>query len=94
MTSWRRLALRSGLAGNTISLLLLLGFLALSFFRNEAMLKYPSLQMVFPFLFWAVFSLATAVCGAFGRGAARVLVIANGVLLTSLWYLLGLANSL
>lgn len=94
MISWRRATLRSGLVGNTISLGVLLGFLTLSLFRSEAMLRHPSLQVVFSFLFWTVFSFATALGGAFGRGAARVFVMTNGVLLTSLWYLLGLANSL
>lgn len=94
MISWRRIALRSGLAGNTLSMVLLLAFLALSVLRNEAMLTHPNLQVVFSFLFWTIFSFATALCGAFGRGGARVLVITNGVVLTALWYLLGLANSL
>jgi hypothetical protein len=94
MTNWRRIALRSGLAGNTLSLVLLLGFLALSLLRKEAMLTHPNLQAVFSFLFWTIFSLATALCGAFGRGGARLLVMTNGVVLTSLWYFLGLANSL
>jgi hypothetical protein len=93
MSGWRRLACQFGLAGNTISLALLLVFLALSFFQIEAIVRHPSLQIVFSFLLWTVFSLLTALGGAFGRGAARVLVITNGVLLTALWYLLGLANS-
>lgn len=93
MIKWRRIALRSGLVGNTLSLVLLLAFLALSLFRNEAMLTHPYLRVVFSFLFWTAFSLATGLCGAFGRGGARLLVIAGGVLLASLWYLLGLANS-
>jgi hypothetical protein len=38
-------------------------------------------------------SLATVLLGAFGRGVARFLVTANGVVLAILWYFLGLANS-
>jgi hypothetical protein len=73
---------------------LLLAFLALSLFRNGAMLGHPTLQVVFSFIFWTIFSLVAALCGTFGRGGARLLVITDGVLLTCLWYLLGLANSL
>ena len=94
MIRWRRITLCSGLLGNTISLAVLLGFLALSLLQSEAMLRHPGLQVIFSFLFWTVFSFATALAGASGDGAARVLVMINGVLLTSIWYLLGLANSL
>jgi hypothetical protein len=94
MSTWRRLALRFGLFGNTASLVLLLSFIALSLFQQQAMLAQANLRLAFSFVFWVVFSSVTVLCGIFGRGGARVLVMTNCVLLTSLWYLLGLANSL
>jgi len=47
----------------------------------------------FDFLLWIVISFATVLLGAFGRGVSGFLVMANGVALAFLWYLLGLANS-
>ena len=93
LSSWRRIALRCGLLGNTVSLVLLLSFIALALFLRQAMPRYTHLLWAFSFLFWIAFSLATVLCGAFGRGGSRFLVMANGLLLTFLWYLLGLANS-
>ena len=55
--------------------------------------KASRLLWGFDFLLWIVISFATVLLGAFGRGVSRFLVMANGVVLSCLWYLLGLANS-
>ncbi len=93
VTRWRRTASLVGLVGNTLSLGLLLGFLVLALLAKYRNSNYVHLLWAFSFLFWIGFSFATAVCGAFGRGLARLLVTANGIALASLWYVLGLANS-
>ena len=93
LTRWRRRTSLVGLVGNTFSLGLLLGFLVLALLAKYHNSSYVHLLWLFSFLFWIGFSFATAVCGVFGRGVARLLVTANGFALASLWYVLGLANS-
>ena len=89
----RRIALDCGLVGNTVSLALLVIFLGLTLLVNHGMTKYSHFLWAFSFLFWIAFSVASALCGVFGRGVSRILVIANGILLAALWYIAGLANS-
>ncbi len=93
LSRWRRTVLRGGLVGNTLSLALLLSFLVLSLLVKHGMPGYAYLLWAVSFLFWMAFSLGTVLCGAFGRGASRLLVMTNGTLLTLLWYLVGLASS-
>jgi hypothetical protein len=93
LSRWRRMVLGCGLVGNTASLVLLLSFLALTLLVKHGMSKYAHLLWAFSFLFWIALSLGTVPCGAFGRGISRFLVMANGVVLAFLWYMLGLANS-
>lgn len=93
LSRWRRVVLGCGLVGNTASLALLLSFLLLTLLVKHGMSRYTHLLWAFSFLFWIAFSLGTVPCGAFGRGISRLLVMANGVVLAFLWYMLGLANS-
>lgn len=94
LTHWRQLVLRFGLIGNTLSIALLCSFLFLALLAKYGVSR-SSWQLLgaFSFLFCIALSLATALFGAFGRGVSRPLVMANGVVLAFLWYLLGLANS-
>lgn len=91
---WRRLVLKWGLLGNTASLVLLLGLLLFIFLLKGGTSEHTGLPWFFSSLFWVALSVATVVCGAFGRGAPRFLVVTSGILLTALWYVVGLANSL
>ncbi len=93
LSSWRRVVFRSGLIGNTLSISLLCIFLVFALLVNIGNPTYPHLLWAFSFLFWIVLSLATSVLGLFGRGIPRFLVMANGIVLAALWYVLGLANS-
>ena len=93
LSRWRRVVLGCGLVGNTASLAVLLSFLVLTLLVKHGMSRYAHLLWAFSFLFWIALSLGTVPCGAFGRGISRFLVMANGVVLAFLWYMLGLANS-
>jgi hypothetical protein len=93
LTQWRQVVLRFGLIGNTLSIALLCSFLVLALLVKYGRSNYSHWLWAFSFLFWIAFSLATVLFGAFGRGVSRSLVMANGVVLACLWYLLGLANS-
>jgi len=93
LTRWRQLVLRFGLIGNTLSIALLCSFLVLALLAKYGNPKASHLLWAFDFLLWIVISFATVLLGAFGRGVSRFLVMANGVVLSCLWYLLGLANS-
>lgn len=93
LTRWREVVLRFGLIGNTLSIGLLCSFLVLALLSKYGASRSLQLLGAFSFLFWIAFSLATVLFGAFGRGVSRLLVMANGVVLAFLWYLLGLANS-
>jgi hypothetical protein len=93
LNRWRQVVFRFGLIGNTLSIALLCSFLVLALLAKYGNSKAPHLLWAFDFFFWIVFSLVTVPLGAFGRGVSRFLVMANGVVLAFLWYLLGLANS-
>jgi len=93
LTRWRQLVMSLGLIGNMVSIVLLCVFIALAVLAKLGTTSSWRLLGAFSFLFWIAFNLASALLGAFGRGVSRSLVMANGVLLAFLWYLLGLANS-
>lgn len=93
LTRWRQVVLSFGLIGNTLSIALLCSFLVLALLVKYGKSNYSHWLWAFSFLFWIALSLATVLFGAFGRGLSRPLVMANGVVLACLWYLLGLANS-
>lgn len=93
LTRWRQLVLRFGLIGNTLSIALLCSFLVLTVLAKYGSPKASHLLWAFDFFLWISVSFATVLLGAFGRGVSRFLVMVNGVVLSGLWYLLGLANS-
>jgi len=93
LARWREVVLRSGLIGNTLSIALLCSFLVVALLAKYGNPKASRLLGAFDFFFGIALSLATVLFGVFGRGVSRLLVIANGVVLAFLWYLLGLANS-
>ncbi len=93
LNRWRQLVLRIGLIGNALSIAFLCSFLVLALLAKHGDPRASHLLWVFDFFLWMVVSFATVPLGAFGRGVSRVLVMANGVVLLCLWYVLGLANS-
>lgn len=90
----RRFLFRCGLIGSTASLLLVLAFTMHALLIKHDLARPVDLDRLYPVLTFLVISFVAAVCGAFGRGTARFLLMASGLVLTILWYLLGLAVSL
>jgi hypothetical protein len=83
---WRRHLLRLGLIGNAGSLA---GFLILIFQAVLTPRVSDDIRNYTVFLFLAV---APVVLGLFGKHAARILVILNGLALTYLWLEIGASS--
>ena len=78
---WRRRLTELGLIGNAVSLALLLAVLFQTMLRSGGEVSNFELlsRVSIPF------TVAPVILGAFGRRVPRVLVIANGLVLTFLW---------
>src|SRR5437016_3674724 len=88
LSIWRKRALRLGLMGNTALLVLYLADLVRFQLIMRGVVRYTgsgladSGRVLFTLI---ALGLASGICGAFGHGVTRLLVIVNGILLAILW---------
>jgi hypothetical protein len=95
LPAWRRRPLRFAAVTNAVSLLLYLGDLARFQLVMRGLVGYRPSGWADTWALLALFGvgLGSAACGAFGRGLARPLTIANGVVMAALWYFLALGTT-
>jgi hypothetical protein len=91
---WRRRILRLGLIGSTVSLAFCLADLARLqlIMRNVKGYNGGGWPDTWGLTALFVLVMASTVCAAFGRGAARPLTILSGILLSILWFFLSLST--
>jgi len=91
---WRKRTLRFGLVGNTVSLVLCLADLVRLQLIMRGIVRHLGPGWAYTWGLTALLALvlASTVCAGFGRGAARVLTIVCGVLLTIVWFFLALST--
>ena len=90
LPNWRRAIFVVALVANTTSSAWLLAFLLHTFSESHIAEAAFAGTVFFSMLAMGLISAALAV---FGRRASRLLLVVNGLLLTSLWYMAGLASS-
>jgi hypothetical protein len=95
LPAWRQGIFRVGLIGNALSLVLYLADLVRFQLTMRGLVGYNPSGWADTWALLALFGvgLGSAACGAFGRGLARPLTIANGVVMAALWYFLALGTS-
>ncbi len=85
LIKWRRIVLLCGLTANTVSTLLFLALDIHALMIARHLAPNTDLFQLYRHFVPGEFSLSGILCGLFGKGVIRVLVICDGILITVAW---------
>jgi hypothetical protein len=92
LVGWRRLLFLAGMVVNAVSAAVLVVF-TIHAYLISAGAKPVDLDWIYPVFSMLGLGLLAAALASCGRGASRVMLVANGVVTAVLWYLVGMAAS-
>ena len=96
LSTWRKRTLSFGLIGNSVSLALYLADLVRYRLIMQRAVAYTGSGWAdsgWVLLGLIALGVASGICGTFGRRVARLLTMANGIVLAALWCFLGAGTS-